>query len=322
MNVCFANGWFFGALKFSVPRTISGTGRLPGVTSRSHSPKGIWWEIDAAGWSLAILKFTGVKLEKCNNLENVENNQVIETYWNHVLYLTNQRIYRVIYIQTSSFFLLKELLVSVSSSPKMTSESTSCHRLRDWCCKHQKKGCKDMKEGKAPRSEAWLRETKNSQNLKQVGSTGFGDLWRRWSMYGFCPFFFPFKVEDRSTTSMFFCCEEFEMWDVRWFCPFNFCWSGCFLKSSEEGVRNSEFVDEAHIPDADFSIILSAEKMLKRLAAGLFLNSGGWICRSTERFTRGMFMFFMFQIRMKLQIHIAVFFGCYLYEICSYIILL
>ena len=193
---------FFGALKFSVPRTISGTGRLPGVKSRSHSPKGIWWEIDAAGGSLAILKFTGVKLEKCNNLKNIENNQVIETYWNHVLYLTNQQTYRVIYIQTSSFFRLKQLLVSVLS-PKVTSESTSCHRLRDWCCKHQKKGCKDMKEGKAPRSEAWLRETKNSQNLKQVGSTGFGDLWRRWSMYGFCPLF-SFKIEDRSTTSMLF----------------------------------------------------------------------------------------------------------------------
>jgi len=41
MNVWFANGWCFGALKFSVPRTISGTGHLPGVKSRSHSPKGI-----------------------------------------------------------------------------------------------------------------------------------------------------------------------------------------------------------------------------------------------------------------------------------------
>ena len=49
MNVWFAfldvfldDGYVFClALKFSVPRTISGTGRLPGVKSRSHSPKGI-----------------------------------------------------------------------------------------------------------------------------------------------------------------------------------------------------------------------------------------------------------------------------------------
>lgn len=39
-------------------------------------------------------------------------------------------------------------------------------------------------------------------------------------------------------------------------------------------MQNSEFVDEAHIPDADFSIILSAEKMLKR-RLGCSSTAGG-----------------------------------------------
>jgi len=73
--------------------------------------------------------------------------------------------------------------------------------------------------------------------------------------------FVPFIIEDRSTTSMFFVVKNLRCEMFVDFVLSIFFWSGCFL-------------NEAHIPDADFSIILSAEKMLKRLAAGLFLNTG------------------------------------------------
>lgn len=87
-------------------------------------------------------------------------------------------------------------------------------------------------------------------------------------------------------------------------------------------MRNSEFVDEAHIPDADFSIILSAEKMLKRLAAGLFLNSGWWICRSTEQFPPGhVHVFSCFRFRWICRFILMMSIRCYLHEICNYILL-
>lgn len=107
-----------------------------------------------------------------------------------------------------------------------------------------------MKEGKAPRSEACLGTNKFTDfETSWIVSDIFGDEACMVSVL----FFFLLKSKIEAPLR----CFLWRIWDVR-------CFSILVLSSSEEAVEFHSEIREAHIPDADFSIILSAEKMLKR----------------------------------------------------------